>query len=183
MLRDELLTRIQTKNVKIGTKDGSGFFYCGPLTDFLADLDGWETKLFEQLKKAVALSEKQLRSAVNTLPEPKAYAERMIRERMQPFNLTLQGYLNLLQDGFANVNRKKKSLDAASLALKKRKDLRKRHIEETYPSQTEKHTTIVIIEGSERGLYWTIKEFEEGISGEDNEGGTGKDDQVAEDSE
>ena len=182
MLREELLEKIQTKNVKIGTEDGSGFFYCGPLGDFLAELDSWDQWLLEYLRKAQTLSEKQLKAAVTQLPDPSGYAGKMIRERMQPFCLTLQGYLNILQDGFERVNRCKKKLDTANLNLRTRKDLRKRRIKEIREADkiVDTDATIVIIEGMEPGGYWTIKEFEEGINGEENEGALGKDDQVAE---
>lgn len=185
MLKDDLLRTITTKNIKIGTIDGSGFFYCGPTKDFIMDLDKWEKSLYDQLMYAKKLSTKQLATAIATLPTPEEYAKKMIREKMQPFCLTLQGYLNLMQDGFERVNRCKKKLDTANLNLRTRKDLRKRRIKEIRDADkiVDTDATIVIIEGMEPGGYWTIKEFEEGTNGEDNEGGTGKDGSVAEASE
>ena len=44
-----------------------------------------------------------------------------------------------------------------------------REVKETYRSDAEPDTTIIIIDGSEKGLYWTVEEYQRGIGAEDDD--------------
>ena len=121
MNTNEMLTTLMLKgirNVKMGCKDGSGFFFAGDLND--STLDDAENNIVRTNEAVYNARKKDLTKAHLSMVTAKAH------------------------------------MDA-------HKPLADREVVEYYKSITEPNCMIVLVEGNDMGLWWTMSEAKNGI--------------------
>lgn len=153
--------------VKVGCVDGSSFFYIGDTSE--ASEYGWcaeyEEILALKCKTTVSKAEKMVKTKTERLPTPRDY---VMRSSSKPFNVSLQGYMNVLEDGFKTIMKSYARLMEAKEYKDKRLPLAERTVADIYESIENPKTVIILVEGSEYGDYWTREEFERGVEDGDD---------------
>lgn len=171
---------LATRNlkVKIGSKEGGGFIFCGNVAEI--DLMGIDREIVDDMKASRSRAQREITSLKNRPKDFETFASDMERKRKQ-YSKRLGGgqsaidsaeekfptspeahkkWKQGLLDNLKKAQSKKRKLDAE---IKKFKSIGHRKILDAYESIDEKNTTIVIFEGHERGSYWTTKEYVTGI--------------------
>lgn len=144
-------------NVKIGCKDGNAFVYCGGLNDL--DLREKDYDLMNVLIASATSCNKELRAIKNKLKNPNTEYPRYV-ENMKTKELPYKPYgewAEELRKSKIKLEESKKGVLTRMLNYKK---LGSREVIETYRSQTEPNTGIIIIEGDDIGKAWTTEEYE-----------------------
>ncbi|MDO4527972.1 MAG: hypothetical protein Q4C03_04235 [bacterium] len=146
----EVLPKID-RDIKIGTADGAGFFYCGkPL-----DEDGirkMDCVLQMKARKSIEYSLDKFRTVINTLQSVDLYSN----------NRDVIKNLEFIKKTFSFIGSRQKTVLNAVKKYEEQIPFGSRKIVNVYPS-CEGDDLIIIIEGGELGGYWTRREYEEGI--------------------
>ena len=139
----EALKKLHCDSVKIGCKDGSGFFYVGELT---ADtIEEGEKNIIETNKRLYDTADRLFLEAKNGSPRPADYIHRLLKETEgKPITATLEGW----EDYQRSLNHV---------------PLEERDVVEMYESIDEPSCHIILVEGSDFGMWWTMAEYEKGF--------------------
>lgn len=148
------------RNVKIGAKDGSAFFYCGSLTKLKYSLDIIDDNLQNWYLQRVEETKAKLQRALNREWSPAVYAS--CRYRRSGTVGTYEEYLKAVQAYFAELEKIRREHQTAKEKCENREPLYLREVYEFYESIDEPGTLIVIITGDETGKYWTTHEYKKG---------------------
>lgn len=150
-------------NVKIGTKDGGGFFFCGDKRKFMEKIEDIDIERRARLQHACNKAES---TALAMCKAPHAGVEDYLAallknaKSVEDINPTYDGYIAFVKRRIDEAKRK------AEFAAKKKRQqeeyqpLEERIVIEAYPSVSEKDTTILLVKGGEVGWYWTTDECE-----------------------
>lgn len=169
--------------VKIGTKDGGGFMFCGYFVqEIIGSLDDEiiikKAKQIAQCEDNISVLEKQLtwdgytyamnRRYANAVKKAKKEAEnrgenftdaekRVLKKEYEP---TEEKFAEHCVDTEHKIERKLKKEKMIANTLKNYASISERKIIEKYASIDEPNTTIILIEGREVGTAWTTEEYE-----------------------
>ena len=144
-------------NVKIGCKNGNAFVYCGNLNDL--DLREKDYDLMNVLIASATSCNKELGAIKNKLKNPNTEYPRYV-DKMKIKELPYKPYgewTEELRKSKIKLEETKKGVLTRMLNYKR---LGSREVIETYRSQTEPNTGIIIIEGDDIGKAWTTEEYE-----------------------
>lgn len=183
-LQEELKGRIGTKECKIGCKGGSGFVYCGKLSPTIyKTLKGIDYRRKAKLKSDIELNQDYLdnidefwNSKVKNFqkildPEwrKKAIKERQPCDRKKK-ERELKKRLKTYDDDLAKLIAKKQTtIDTRTkkIAFLQRQldnyiPLLERQVKEIYKIswEDEKNCVVILVEGNDKGAYWTIAEYQ-----------------------
>lgn len=164
-----------TANIKLGTKDGSGFIFCGRNIPF----DDLDVESVERRSMQIADHNKRLTATEAKRKTPKPQYDKYVTAEFdkysnntknalsfdkwydlgefQPYDDWLIAFLDNLRKNEASLTNRKSLLIQELINYTKMKD---RIVEEIYKSITEPNTLIVIIQGTEMGDAWTTEEYE-----------------------
>ena len=168
------------QKIKIGCKESNGWWYIGTAEDLKEHSDIYDSKL----KKTCETYFKNKRNAFSkrlTLGTPGGYAASVVNSKNWEKSLTVEGYHTWLEGWFKSVVRSKKELDKLGSAVSNYVRLGVREVQDFYPadSAVDDGYICIIIDGIERGLYWTSDEAKElpavGIAMSDEEEETEED--------
>ena len=147
-------------NVKIGCKNGNAFVYCGNLNSL--DIRQKDLDLINNLTMMINNYEADLRSIKNKLKNPKIEYPKYV-QRMKDRGDNFYEY----EDWLIHLHERKiKFEEGKKLTLTRilnYKTIEDREVLETYKSQTEPNTGIIIIEGDDIGKSWTTDEYMKGV--------------------
>ena len=155
----ELIGKYDT-NVKIGCKDGNAFVYCGNLNDL--DIRKTDMELMSALASALSHSDKELKTIKRKRNNPKIEYPKYVEsaKAKEKEYLPIDKWTDDLRKNKIRVETAKKRTLTRMLNYK---SIGSREIVETYKSQTETNTGIIIIEGDDVGRAWTTDEYVRGV--------------------
>ena len=158
----EALKELHTMNVKIGCKDGSGFFYVGELN---ADtLEEGEQNIIETNKRLYDTADRLFNEAKNGSPRPCDYIHRLLKETEgKPITATLEGWQDYQRSYFKRVNGTYRRRYNCEQRILTHVPLEEREVVESYESIDEPSCHIILVEGSDFGMWWTMGEYEKGF--------------------
>lgn len=142
--------------VKLGCKDGSGFVFCGDLTEeILSKVNRRELK---KEKKYLSDLEKKLEGTLASGGTVQQYATTKFRKEgscgdAEDFMVFLDKYLK-------QIERMMSLIESHKERIRTWQRIADRFIVELYPSVAEEKTLIVLIEGDIQGDFWTSEESE-----------------------
>lgn len=152
-------------NIKIGTTNGGGFFFCGQTSDFVNNLEDIERTRRTRLKNARKAAEMSVGAMCKS---PKAevsdYLMELLNttESIEHITPTYEGYVNFVQKRLHAVQKKSRNVTKKRLQAEAYEVLEKKTVVQAYLSITEPDTTVLLVDGDETGWYWTFEECEAG---------------------
>lgn len=146
-------------NVKVGTKDGAGFVYCGSIMELREGMGALENRIAAKYRTRVKNAKAHLNQTFVDTPTLGKYCKKQYKETGE-FG-TLEGYYASLPEYFEKLEKAKASLERAETALEKHIPFGDREIAEVYKSIDEPNTAIILVQGSETGDAWTTDEYKE----------------------
>lgn len=156
ILKVEELTKSRIGRVKLGANHGSGFVFCGDLSENAvkrADkelVDGYKESK-ERFRKSILFLKSQPLDYEHFEKECKKLGE------ANPY----RDFHEWRDAKLKEIDRRQKVVKAIRAKIRTYESILTRDVVETYPSISEPNTTIVLFEGSELGSYWTIGECSE----------------------
>ena len=148
------------KNIKIGTKNGGGYFFCGDKEEFIYNLKDIERSRKSRLVTAHRKAEANAKAACKA---PKAGVEDYLtslfaKNSIENIEPTYDGYVEFVKERMEEVKKKARYVTKKREQSEAYKTLRKHEVVEAYASISEPDTTILLIKGNEAGWYWTTDE-------------------------
>ena len=169
--------------VKVGTKDGDGFMFCGRFTqEAIDDLDDEiiikKAKQIAQCESNIGVLERQLtwdgyvyvmnRRFANAIKKAKREAENrgkaltdaeenLLKKEYEPTEAKFAENCVNTENKIERILKKERKI---AKSLKNYVSISERKIVESYASIDEPNTTIVLLEGREAGNAWTTEEYE-----------------------
>lgn len=146
------------KRLKVGAEEGSSFFYAGTVGDFLDHMENY-SYLLERYAQNVVDNAVRVRDQKINNP---LTIDRFIKQQMRQLDpaISLDDYKTYLARYFDGVARAINAVNKAKEAQEGFKYLHQRKVIKIFESDpvADYDTTIMIIEGYEKGKYWTISE-------------------------
>jgi len=180
----KILKDTTCKNVKVGAKDGSGFFYAGTVNNFIENFDMIDKACKKEAKDTANRRKEELDKLCSSAPTPEMWARKCVaRDNLDDLNCAR--YEQNLGRHFHKIAH---AAEAAKLAKDRNKyyaKLGSRNVIDCYASNMDEDCVIIIVEGYEVGKYWTLDEAPEGqavcfdISEPENDEANNNEEQVA----
>lgn len=146
------------KPLKVGSSDGSGFFYCGTVGNFVEDMEDHSDLLRKHALASVQAANRRLNQRLSNPPT----IDRFCREELRSDkpNLTFENYRFYVDHYFAAIKGFKSAADTQEEHYEAFKPLSKREVVEIREASdaADPGVTILIIDGYELGKYWTVGE-------------------------
>ena len=144
--------------VKLGTQDGSGFIFCGEMSEL--DTDQLDMELVEAKARSICFCEDTIKRTRSKLKNGKTEYPKYVEKCKDENYITYEEWKQMLQTRLnyytkEKPNRIQNMIDYVRVSERK--------VVETYRSVTE-DAIIVIMEGDESGLAWTTEEFKKGVN-------------------
>lgn len=183
-IKDVLLEHSPHMKLKVGCKNGTGYWYVGTVKDFNYNLDIYTGELRAYAKRQVERSKKALAVALKNPPTPATYARSKLNKL--DFSLSAEDYMREVNFYFEDLITKRKTLAKREQNEALFCGLRKREVIDYFEADTAVELDpclVVLIEGREPGGFWTTDEskvlpcvkFENEQRGEDEELNSDKD--------
>lgn len=144
--------------VKIGTKGGSGFLWCGEVAKAKTDMTAIENRVKAKYRTRLKKAKAHLSQMFTECPTVGRYAKTKYRYTGE-FG-SFEDYLASLPDYFSELEKAKAKIERAEERLANLVPLGDREVIDAYMSISEKDTAIIIVEGNESGDAWDTEEFE-----------------------
>lgn len=166
--------------IKIGAKDGSGFFYVGTVGDFLNHSDEYEQADIAYFDNRVRRSNNNLETILNTDTSYSGYAKRQYGKwkntGTRP-NFTMDGYEVFLRGHAVQVLKKFQTYISERQYRADRTSLMSRMVTNVFDADEVVEPAgvrVIQIEGKESGQFWTMDEAKWPVikfsgNGDDNE--------------
>ena len=145
--------------VKIGTKDGSGFLWCGSTERLKRNWNQLENIVKDKYKERLKKAKSHLNGLFMDYPTAGKYAKAQYKGTGE-FG-SAEDYLASLQDYFVELQRAKDKIAKAEQRLKDLVPMQEREVYKAYRSVVDPDCAIILVYGSEVGAAWDIEEFEE----------------------
>lgn len=150
-----LKTKDPELKIKIGAADGTGWFYCGTVEDYLDNYGRYDLEVleytFDRKKKAQEARDSLIRAGFN----PVKYVKRELQFNRLSF--TLDGYMASLAEWLHTVEIKSKTYAAACDAYDNYRSLHTRPVMSAENAE-ETNCIRVIVPGTEHGGYWETQD-------------------------
>ena len=138
--------------IKVGAKGGTNFFYIGTSEDFLDHVEGYEELIWDYNNARMRGAKARLFTTSQNFPTPETYIKRNPKAKSTDF-------LKALDQWFNDYRRRKAIYEEWADRMRSYTALQNRKVVESYKATgLDEDYTIVIVEGAERGSYWTADE-------------------------
>ena len=148
------LAKSSIGSIKLGSKDGSGFIFCGKA--YSLDVEKLNKRIISKNEKALAKAKSRYRLLRSKSVSFDEYARKNGGECR-----SVEGYHIFLDEHYKEVKTAYNTLITCADRVANYTDLAGREIVDSYKSIDEKDTTIVIYAGTEVGEAWTTQQYEE----------------------
>lgn len=152
------------KKVKVGAENGNAFFFCGE-TKVLAENLGFVNKRIKRstekaFKRAMARAKAEITNPDASLV---GYLKKCARsaDSIENMNPTMEGYMEYIKEHMNSAVKAAKAVVPHREKNESCEPLDKRIIKDAYKSITDDSTTIILVEGSENGWFWSEDEQNE----------------------
>lgn len=148
--------------IKVGSKNGCGWWYVGQVSDFIKKMTDISLELQKSLKTTEKAAERSLDSKLRNWPTPERYARFQLRKNDFEKSLTYNAYNTFLTGWFISVAKQKKAVIKAKENTKSFIELPKREVIETSKADEaiEEDCIRILVEGVEDGMFWSTDEAE-----------------------
>lgn len=148
--------------IKVGSKNGCGWWYVGQVSDFIKKMTDISLELQKSLKSAEKAAERNLDSKLRNWPTPERYTRFQLRKNDFEKSLTYNAYNAWLTGWFISVAKQKKAVIKAKENTKSFIELSKREVIETSKADEaiEEDCILILVEGVEDGMFWSTDEAE-----------------------
>ncbi len=155
---DILTTLDYDRGIKVGTEGGSGFFYCGIAGDMLDGIDAYNARVYGYVTQSVTNAGKSLESTLAHCPTLQDFARKELQEKHP--DLSIEHWNKAVAAWLKRVTSSKNRKDFLEEYFKNYENIKKRKVTDMRGALdvVDPDTTIIIIEGIERGKYWMISE-------------------------
>jgi len=157
-LADLLATLPAERRLKLGAHSGSSFFYVGTVADCRENIDLYSRKLRNYARLQLINAQADLEQKLRNPPTLQRYAMAQVKREkpdwtIDGFKAQASGWLRDVKRLTANLNKSDRQYDAFV-------DLPIREVLSHFDAdpQVETETTVIIVEGFEKGRYWTASE-------------------------
>ena len=146
--------------IKVGSKNGCGWWYVGTVVDFIKMMDEISLELNKSLKATEKASVRNLETKLRNWPSPERYARFQLRKNDFEESLTYNAYNAWLSNWFTAIAKQKKAVIKAKGNIKNFVELSKREVIETSKADEaiEEDCLRILIEGVEDGAFWSTDE-------------------------
>ena len=145
--------------VKIGTKSGSGFLWCGSITELKSNWSALENIVKDKYKERLKKAKSHLNGLFRECPTVGRYAQ-MQYKGTNEFG-SVDGYLEALGDYFKELERAKSKITKAEQRLKDLVPMQEREVYKAYRSVVDPDCAIILVYGTEVGAAWDYAEFKQ----------------------
>jgi hypothetical protein len=156
---EEILVNYNSeKKLKVGAENGSAFFYCGTVGDFIANITDYSLLCKQNALDTFERAKSRLDYRVKNPPTVETFVQSEMKNDKKDFSM--DNFFRYIQHYFKSIDRLINSLENAKIKLEKFKPLSEREtieIREADPI-ADQNATIMIITGYEVGSYWTVEE-------------------------
>lgn len=148
--------------IKVGSKNGCGWWYVGQVSDFIKKMTDISLELQKSLKTTEKAAERSLDSKLRNWPTPERYARFQLRKNDFEKSLNYNAYNTMLTGWFISVTKQKKAVIKAKENAKSFVELSKREVIETSKADEaiEEDCIRILVEGVEDGMFWSTDEAE-----------------------
>ena len=141
-----------TGDIKVGAKNGTNFFYIGTCEDFLDRIEGYEEKILDYNNARLRGAKARFYTTSQNFPTPETYIKRNPKAKSTD-------YLKALDQWFNDYRRRKQIYEEWAEWMRTYTALQNRKVFDSYAATGyDEGYTIVLVEGQERGSYWTANE-------------------------
>lgn len=158
ILADLLATLPADRRLKLGAHNGSSFFYVGNVADCRENIDLYSRKLRNYARLQLINAQADLEQKLRNPPTLQRYAMAQVKMEkpdwsIDGFKAHAAGWLRDVKRTSANLNKSDRQYDAFT-------DLPIREVLSQFDAdpQVETDTTVIIVQGFEKGRYWTAAE-------------------------
>ena len=152
--------------IKIGAVDGSGFFYLGTVGDYLENKEKYEEMDRAHFENRLKRANENFEYLLNLDTSFSGYAKRQYRNFKnsgQLPNFSMIGYNQFLELHSQQLITKYNTLNQEKAISANNSPLNSREVKEVFEAERVAEpngATVIIIKGSEMGVYWTTDETE-----------------------
>ena len=160
MLLKDLKEKNPDQIIKIGSVDGTGFWYCGTVRYFLDNISSINKTVKEYSAAQLASAQKAFESLLESYPTPADYAKLELKKEAEERKMSVEGYNKLLSRWFSAVI----SADARIKTWEQRFEnyvaLSKREVKDSDMADpvVDEGVLWILVDGFEAGRYWTTDE-------------------------
>ena len=154
------------QKIKIGAKDGTGWWYVGTVADVRQYLEVLNDKCFKYATTVQKNAVETLDTRLKKWPTPETYARLQLRRHAdgRDSDLSLGGYTDTLKQWFADAWLAQRHLEQASARLKHYVPLSLREVVDVSKSEPcesgDPGVIRILLAGYEYGAFWTTTEAE-----------------------
>ena len=156
-------------NVKLGAEDGTSFIFCGDPRTQALNLDKLSEGSLEDLKNELRRAEETLELRKSCAPTPEEYITHEFEKSEGEFCGNWDGYVKYMKRYFVYLNNLVRKINKINIAIDEFVDLKDRPVTDIYKSLSEENTIIILFKGREKGMYWDIEEYLEGVNASEEE--------------
>lgn len=157
-IKEILVNYNSEKKLKVGAENGSAFFYCGTVGDFIANITDYSLLCKQNALDTFERAKSRLDYRVKNPPTVETFVQSEMKNDKKDFSM--DNFFRYVQHYFKSLDRLINSLENAKSKLEKFKPLTEREVVEIREADpvADQDVTIAIITGYEAGSYWTAKE-------------------------
>jgi len=147
--------------LKVGSKDGSSFWYMGTVGDFRDNIVEYNDRAYKYATQKRNRAYKSFQFTVENPMTPDHYVRKQLKTEAYP-SYSYKDYIDKLNKWFESLTRKQKTLKSANDELENYVKLKKRSSVNLYYQDplVDELCAILIIEGCELGGFWLFNEAE-----------------------
>lgn len=160
-IRSTLKEYDKETRLKVGSSEGTSFWYMGTVGDFLKNLKEYNDAAFRCAQNKKKRAETKLDQMIKSWPTPESYVRRQFTF-CGSNEVKFESYQAELKFWFDGVTRKKKTLNNATKELISYIPLGKRNVIEVFTQNpaADDEGLVMNVEGYETGIYWLYSEAE-----------------------
>lgn len=157
-LADLLATLPADRRLKLGAHNGSSFFYVGTVADVRENMDIYSRKLRNYARMQLINAQADLEQKLRNPPTLQRYA--MAQVKTEKPDWTIDGFHAQAAGWLRDVKKRTANLNMADRQYRAFVDLPIREVLSHFDADplVDTDTTVIIVEGFEKGRYWTASE-------------------------
>lgn len=160
-IRSTLKKYDKETRLKVGSSEGTSFWYMGTVGDFLKNLNKYNDATFRYAQNKKKRAEAKLDQMIKSWPTPESYVRKQFTFGGNS-EVKFESYQAELKFWFDGVTRKKKTLNNATKELLSYVTLGRRTVIDVFMQNpaADDEGLVMNVEGYETGIYWLYSEAE-----------------------
>ena len=157
-----LKTLPKNQIIKVGTKEGNGWWYVGTAKDLADNIDIYDSMMMETAEKYLKCGKSAFNSKISK-GTPEYYIRAVANGENWKNLMDIAHYNDWLSNWFKSMARKKSKLDKLEEYYKSYQHLHAREVVDSSKADDaiEEDCIRIVIAGIERGVYWATSDAKE----------------------